>query len=519
MSRRALLWTIAGVAVAVVCVLAAVTAWTCDDALISFRYVRHWVGGDGLVFNIGERIEAFSNFLFVMLLAPFAAAHADLFTVANVLGIVATAVQVALLVWLLGRRGLPLVAVAFSAALFATDRIAVVWATGGLETATHGALVLAALALQLERPTAIRMTAVVHVALAASRPEGVMFAAIWFAHLLATRQTAELRRALNWFVPLVVALVAARLLYYGELVANPYRAKVSGVATLDFGPGYVSMFLRRMGLWGLAALATLPLLVSGLRTRPDRALLLGAAFVIAQLAMAAWTGGDYMTDFRILAPVVGVFYVVVGLLAARAWSSKTLAIVAMVAFAGGHAYRQLVPVPVFSTAPAPAAHKRILTVTREQPSAFARALSVFAEPGDSVLADWGGWMSYGHDLRTIDATGLVSKRITRDFYLRSKDEQLPGHARWPTIELMQREHLTFVLPKVNERPPEDAEINEQTPVRRQEYPFLHVTIPLEHGAYLRFFTTLSADELIARGAAKHVRVCFRPPFGALTCAP
>src|SRR5439155_8917526 len=166
-----------------------------------------------------------------------------------------------------------------------------------------------ALALQLERPTSIRATAIVHVALAAARPEGVMFAVIWFAHLLATRRPAELRRALNWFVPLVAALVAARLLYYGELVANPYRAKVSGVDTLAFGPGYALMFLRRMGLWGLAGLATLPLVVAGSRTRPDRALVLGAAFMAAQLAMTISTGGDYMGDFRMLAPIVGVFYV------------------------------------------------------------------------------------------------------------------------------------------------------------------------------------------------------------------
>jgi len=37
--------------------------WLCDDAYISFRYVRNFVEGRGLVFNPGERVEGYTNFL------------------------------------------------------------------------------------------------------------------------------------------------------------------------------------------------------------------------------------------------------------------------------------------------------------------------------------------------------------------------------------------------------------------------------------------------------------------------
>jgi arabinofuranosyltransferase len=40
-----------------------------DDAYISFRYVERWVEGLGLTFNPGERVEGFSNPLWVGLLA------------------------------------------------------------------------------------------------------------------------------------------------------------------------------------------------------------------------------------------------------------------------------------------------------------------------------------------------------------------------------------------------------------------------------------------------------------------
>ena len=40
-----------------------------DDAFISFRYSRHWVEGLGLVWNPGEAVEGYTNFLWVVIVA------------------------------------------------------------------------------------------------------------------------------------------------------------------------------------------------------------------------------------------------------------------------------------------------------------------------------------------------------------------------------------------------------------------------------------------------------------------
>ena len=46
------------------------TAWfLCDDAFISFRYARNLLEGHGLVFNPGEYVEGYTNFLWVLELA------------------------------------------------------------------------------------------------------------------------------------------------------------------------------------------------------------------------------------------------------------------------------------------------------------------------------------------------------------------------------------------------------------------------------------------------------------------
>ena len=527
-------WTIgiAVVAIVVAVVLAWRQIWVCDDALITFRFVRHFAGGHGLVFNLGERVEGFSSFTHVLLLAPLRLLGASLYDASAVIGIVATACEVALIAWLLHRRGAPVVAIALAAGLFATDRIVAVWATGGLEASLAGALVTAALALTLVRPEAIGRTAVVFAAIAATRPEGAGLVAVWLAYLaMQPGRGAKLRRALNVYVPIVVALLAARVIYYGDLVANPYHAKVDGVPTFGFGAGYTLWFLRRIGLWGLPALATVPLVVLAIRAARGASpmsglrapLVLALGFVCVQLAAVVAMGGDYMTDFRFFRPVLGPFYIAVGCAAALAWRHRVAAAIALALVVAGHAYRQLAPVPIFDDAPAPADHKRILTIERDQPARFAAALATFAEPTDSMVADWAGYMSYGHDLRSIDAAGLVSKHLSRDFYLRAERgesglrERLPGHARWPTTELMQRERITFVFPKVSDRPSEDPEVTEAMPQRTRDYPFLHVTVPVGGGQYLRFFTTLDAHAIAARARAKGVRACFRPAFGELTC--
>jgi hypothetical protein len=44
--------------------------WGLDNAYISYRYAENLVRGEGLVFNHGERVEGYSNFLYVLAVAP-----------------------------------------------------------------------------------------------------------------------------------------------------------------------------------------------------------------------------------------------------------------------------------------------------------------------------------------------------------------------------------------------------------------------------------------------------------------
>lgn len=65
-------------------------AWVCDDAFISFRTVDNFVHGDGLVYNVGERVQAFSNPLWTLLMVPIYAITGEAFHSSILLGLCCT---------------------------------------------------------------------------------------------------------------------------------------------------------------------------------------------------------------------------------------------------------------------------------------------------------------------------------------------------------------------------------------------------------------------------------------------
>lgn len=544
-----------GACVTVLLVACIRARWITDDALITFRYVDNLIAGDGLVYNVGERLEAFSSPLFVLLLTLPAALGADLFATAQVLGIAFTVAELLLIFLLLrGRKGLPLAAI-LGGTLFVSERMVTVWATGGLETSLFSLLVFASFTLSVlqgraERPDRYVLWAgIVHGLAAWARPEGIALLPLYLAitSYLGRGDPAWKRRALRVLLIVVTAvgaLLLLRYLYYGAILPHTFRAKIAGVPTSDFGPGYVAAFARRVGLlgphlvaWLVAAIAFAAALRAG-RRDPEAAApeqrrqqadlsaiaAIGALYVVAGLAIAAWEGGDYMTDFRLLRPFAGVIAAVAAALCGRAFAAhgrpgvQLVALAAAVALLISHGLRQARPVPVFSDAPPPAEHLENNAVTRTEAEEFRAAIERFARPGDKLLTDVTGLKGYGHQFHTVDATGLTSREIEGNFYLRDMwategyRDRLPGHARWPKVEFLQREGFAMITPKIAADGHDVAEVTRSSHRRYRRYPFLHVTLALDDGRFLRFFTTLPADELAERGRAGGLDLCWRAPL-------
>ena len=61
-------------------------AWVCDDAFISFRYAQNLVRGNGLVYNLGERVKGYANLLWTVAMAAGMWAGLDAVMLSKILG-------------------------------------------------------------------------------------------------------------------------------------------------------------------------------------------------------------------------------------------------------------------------------------------------------------------------------------------------------------------------------------------------------------------------------------------------
>src|SRR5262245_7687999 len=65
-----------------------------DDALISLRYAKRLIDGSGLTWNSGERVEGYSNLLWVLSSSAMGMAGVDLITAVRVLGFLGMAAAI-----------------------------------------------------------------------------------------------------------------------------------------------------------------------------------------------------------------------------------------------------------------------------------------------------------------------------------------------------------------------------------------------------------------------------------------
>lgn len=293
--------------------------WLCDDAFVSFRYAEQWLAGHGLVFNPGERVEGYSNPLWVWLLAALGWCGLDLPRTAQWLGALAFAATVGLLGWAWWRRPAGQAAVLPVAALAVLGHHHVRdFATCGLETAAF-VLATTGTALWLWRAGTARefLGAGVWAAAAALlRPDG----ALWLGWVGGCALGSAIRQrrpgpVLGAAAPgllLFLPFLLWRHAYYGDWLPNTFYAKSAGDPYPGQGWFYVQLFFGSYWvLWPIAAL--LPL-ASCWPRGGGRARLAGMA--LAYLGFVVWVGGDFMFA-RFCLPVVPILYLLAEDLVAR----------------------------------------------------------------------------------------------------------------------------------------------------------------------------------------------------------
>jgi hypothetical protein len=308
-----------------------------DDAYISYRYAAHLAGGAGLRFNpTAAPVEGYSNFLWIVLLAPAARLGLNLVAAGTWLGSLLGAAAIVALWAILRRRGASGLRLAAPVGLLALSPASALYAVSGMETALFALLLLAVVLVAdglLHRSGAGwgLLLALVGAAAALARPEGVVVfpvVAFCLAVFAPAGQRRPVWRAVGLGALLFAALLAGyhvwRVAYFGAFWPTPFLAKGAGGSIID--PWLTNLrqfFVRQTHYYtpmvyyyvAIALPAAFGLWTAWRRGR--RPAVESTAFLLAlALGLIYINFVDWMPGMRYYAPLVGLLLVPYSLLGA-----------------------------------------------------------------------------------------------------------------------------------------------------------------------------------------------------------
>lgn len=411
-----------------------------DDAYISFVYARNFAEHGQLVFNLGDRVEGYTNFLWTVLLGVLMKLGIAPEISARVLG-TAFGVGSLILVYDLGRRlrGQPSPWDLVAPALLAAASGFACWCSGGLETQMFTFFAIWGLTARSGIPLALA---------ALTRPEGALVTAVIGLHRLARKKLRIGKEDIVWaagFLAIWAPYFAWRWWYYGWPFPNTFYVKAGGTPPPEYSRKMLEHGLYYVGQWAWQsrALFAAPLVLLGAWRRPSFGTL-ALALTAVYLGYAVSVGGDFMGLHRFVMPL----FVTTALLAAlgaealsrylpRGWLLGPALII-------GFAASEL---PVTRAALAPTADNGIdrpgyLKLYAEDRELIGKALAPLLRPDDFSIVGGVGVQPYYGRMRAIDVFGLVSEDIAHN---EPPSNPRPGHQKWARPERLLSYDPTFLF--------------------------------------------------------------------------
>lgn len=436
-----------------------------DDAYISFRYARNLANGDGLVFNPGERVEGYTNFLWTVLLAPFIGIGLPAGPISIALGLGFAVGTLWLAVRFLHAVGASSTSPygLFAAALLTVDGSFVLWSVSGMETAMFAFLVLAGSLVylrELRHEPRFPWSGLLFAAAAMTRPEGLLWFGLTVAHAGLYRLVQERRLPtrtdilrIGSFGLVYGGYFLWRYSYYGYLLPNTFYAKVTleeTQAQYQRGVEHVRAFAGYHVAW-----ITVPLALATLVRRRARWWASYLVLVVAvYVGYIAYVGGDWSVG-RFFVPVLAPFYLLVAAgtatiaerlqrgLAKRFDKSldgwrvvSSIALIGLLALVFWGAsirgeYQHFIQ--PFDAARATRARTQMGKWLREN-----------VERGTLIAVDAAGQVPYHSGLPAVDFFGITDPRIAH-LRVENMGEGVPGHEKFGLPQVLARRPEYIVI--------------------------------------------------------------------------
>lgn len=299
-----------------------------DDAYITYRYIENYLHGHGLVFNVGERVEGYTNFGWLIYLLMWAVLGAGYLMISKITGILlgAGTIFVCYLIAARDTHESRLWYALLPVGLVAANLSLAYWAQAGLETAAFVFITGLSLYLFIRRSWLLSAALVFAVLI---RPEGALLAGLFIIieTILARRMPRFSLTCVATALVFSLPFVGFKLWYYHSLLPNPFYAKTGfDIAQLQAGLDYALVFIKDYP-YAPIALALTPLLWKRLS---DGARTL-ALFTLLYAVYIVLIGGDVLKVHRFFLPLIGPAAVLLSLEIMHllsAWRPRTQMLVA-----------------------------------------------------------------------------------------------------------------------------------------------------------------------------------------------
>jgi len=307
-----------------------------DDAFISFRYVKNFIEGNGLVFNTGEHVEGYTSLLWILLLSIFGVFKINIVEISQYLSVIFGILTI-IIIYLFSlrlnqylfnksRENIYSANSLFLYSLIPPFLLSITgafryWAVSGMETTFYLFILLSGIYLYIIELTENKNTHKSFYLFAAAlliRPEALIIVSLtflhqFFLHIKSIRNDPASKRKIipeGLLIPLIIisgliiALTVFRYFYYGYPLPNTFYAK-TGLSLVYFFAGleYIFDFLKTYMVYGI--LIILPVLLIKQLKQVSIYLL---SIILFYTLYVILIGGDVLPLFRFLLPLLPLIY-------------------------------------------------------------------------------------------------------------------------------------------------------------------------------------------------------------------
>ncbi len=282
--KKYLFWGTAVLAVVYAVYQSVLYRWLCDDSFISFVYSRNLAEGFGLVFQKGEYVEGYSNFLWTLVLSLGMLFSLSPLLFSQVLGILC---YVGLLLYFLTyeSRSFKKNIIPFFTLHLSLLYHFKIFATSGLETmAFISFLTIGLIEWDRKKENASWYLFVASLL----RPEGILFLGIRFLS-----QYKSWKKFSIWFPCLGFGFFELfRIFYYGDILPNTFYAKANHPSYFSQGIFYLGYWMKVYPFYLPVFIGSVFLLVRSFFRRAENVWI--SSSVLIYIAYVLYIGGDFM---------------------------------------------------------------------------------------------------------------------------------------------------------------------------------------------------------------------------------